>query len=87
MAPLAQNSREQQLRRRHAAPRGRPFKKGQSGNPGGRPKEIKDVQTLARSHTAEAIEALLAPIIHGGQRAAVCRHVQGWRLGRDRSRG
>jgi hypothetical protein len=48
---------------------------------------------MARSRAfaveAEFLGALrgLAPIIHGGQRAAVCRHVQGWRLGRDRSRG
>jgi hypothetical protein len=65
MAPLAQNSREQQPRRRVGAPRGRPFEKGQSGNPGGRPKEIKDVQTLARSHTAEAIETLLEIMRNG----------------------
>ena len=34
------------------------FKPGQSGNPGGRPKGLKDVVELARQHTPAAIEAL-----------------------------
>jgi hypothetical protein len=37
---------------------GKPFKKGQSGNPGGRPKVIAAVKELARAHTGEAIETL-----------------------------
>ena len=37
---------------------GRPFKKGQSGNPGGRPKVVAEVNELARAHIAEAIETL-----------------------------
>src|SRR5262249_7737531 len=37
---------------------GRPFVKGQSGNPGGRPKEIAEVKELARQHVPAAIEAL-----------------------------
>ncbi|MGA7311591.1 MAG: DUF5681 domain-containing protein [Pseudolabrys sp.] len=36
-----------------------PFKKGQSGNPGGRPKILADVQELARAHTTSAINALV----------------------------
>lgn len=35
------------------------FKKGQSGNPGGRPKEDGEVKALAKKHTAEAIERLV----------------------------
>ena len=35
------------------------FRKGQSGNPGGRPKEIEGVRELARKHTEEAINTLV----------------------------
>ena len=38
---------------------GVPFKKGQSGNPGGRPKTIAAVRDLARKHSFEAIETLV----------------------------
>ena len=37
---------------------GKPFPKGVSGNPGGRPRELRDVVELARSHTAQAIKTL-----------------------------
>jgi hypothetical protein len=39
-------------------PRGRPFPKGKTGNPHGRPKELEDVRAAAREHTSEAIERL-----------------------------
>jgi hypothetical protein len=40
-----------------------PFEKGKSGNPGGRPKVVGEVQALARQHTPEAIKTL-ALIMH-----------------------
>ena len=39
---------------------GKPFQKGQSGNPGGRPKQIAEVKELARQHMPAAIEALVS---------------------------
>jgi hypothetical protein len=38
--------------------RGRPFKKGESGNPGGRPKVIAELRALARAHAPDAIKEL-----------------------------
>lgn len=35
-----------------------PFKPGQSGNPGGRTKEIREVEKSARQHTNTAIQTL-----------------------------
>ena len=39
---------------------GKPFQKGQSGNPGGRPKVVAEVKELARKHTGKAIETLVS---------------------------
>jgi hypothetical protein len=49
-------------------PNGR-FQKGQSGNPGGRPRVAKTVRELARRHTTLAIKTL-ADICRKGEREA-----------------
>ncbi len=41
------------------ADRGKPFQKGVSGNPGGRPKVLGDVQELAREQSRHAIKTLV----------------------------
>ena len=41
------------------------FLPGQSGNPGGRPKDEHRVSELARSYTAEAIDTLVDLMRHG----------------------
>jgi Family of unknown function (DUF5681) len=38
---------------------GRPFQKGASGNPGGRPRASHSIQELARKHTIQALDVLV----------------------------
>ena len=47
------------------------FVKGRSGNPGGRPKALEDVQSLARGYTRTAIEALVSVTKKGPPAARV----------------
>jgi hypothetical protein len=54
---MAQNSEVSASRRRRGP--GRPFSRGVSGNPGGRPRAALDVQALAREHTPQAIATLV----------------------------
>lgn len=49
---------------------GRPFPKGVSGNPGGRPKVIAEVRELAREQTSRAIAALVGVMEQGQSEAA-----------------
>lgn len=51
--PLAENSGGTALSR------GRPFKPGQSGNPGGRPKDVHGITALAREHCPAALMRLV----------------------------
>jgi hypothetical protein len=58
---LTENSKKQQTSKKR--PRGRSFKPGQTGNPGGRPKltpELIELRALAREHTRAAVEAIIA---------------------------
>lgn len=63
---MSQNSQDQPRRGQ-----GRPFRKGQSGNPGGRPKEDGDVKLLARQHTVAAIERLAHWLMSDNAKASV----------------
>jgi hypothetical protein len=60
--------------------RGRPFKKGQSGNPGGRPAGYAEMQALARSYTREAFDALRAGLRDKRQRVIAAQIIleRGW---------
>jgi hypothetical protein len=59
---------------------GRPFTRGVSGNPGGRPRAALDVQELARQHTPDAIKALVDALSSPRERvsAAVALLDRGW---------
>lgn len=54
-----------------------PFKKGQSGNPGGRPKEAAEVKALAQKHGPYAIQRLreLVDDPDGKTSVAACREL------------
>jgi hypothetical protein len=62
--------------------RGRPFRKGKSGNPGGRPKGSHDLRQLAQAHTAEAIDRLVRWMRTSNPKASVAACIalldRGW---------
>jgi hypothetical protein len=77
-AEVAANSDTSAGRRRRG--RGRPFIKGQSGNPLGRPKAALDLQLLVREHTEEAVRTL-AECLHDPKHkvaAAIALLDRGW---------
>lgn len=49
---------------------GRPFQKGQSGNPRGRPKQSGEMRALARRHTASALATLIEIALRGSSESA-----------------
>jgi len=49
-----------------------PFQKGKSGNPGGRPKVVGEVQALARECTQQAVDTL-RDIMHNNKAPAAAR--------------
>ena len=61
---------EQHTEQRGNSMIGRPFKKGQSGNPGGRPKVVAEIRQLARERGPEAIAALVKVMTKGKSEAA-----------------
>lgn len=65
------------------------FQPGVSGNPGGRPKEVREVKVLARERTASAIEVLTKimedPKAAPAARVAACRELLDRGYGRPES--
>lgn len=49
------------------------WKPGQSGNPGGRPRVVADIQALARQHTEAAVRALVAALGSPRERVAAAQ--------------
>lgn len=50
---------------------GRPFQKGQSGNPAGRKAEIGPIKELARQHAPEALDTLVKALKASSERVRV----------------
>ena len=61
--------------------RGRPFQKGKSGNPGGRPGQLGEFREMCRTHTAAAVTALVEALSVGGTESVSAARVlleYGW---------
>lgn len=67
---------------RKAKPRGRPFPKGKSGNPGGQPKSLVEVKRLA-TENAEELWALLMKRARKGDKVCIVKGLE-WALGKPR---
>ncbi|GEM_PF-1742499 len=52
---------------------GRRWPKGVSGNPGGRPKVLEEVRSLARQYTIDAVNALVSALKRPGERVAAAK--------------
>ena len=75
----AQSSAKQQPKK--AKPRGRPFEKGQSGNPGGRPADYGHFRELCRSKSPQAVAALELALANGDSASVAAARVlleYGW---------
>jgi hypothetical protein len=59
------------------------FQKGQSGNPGGRPKKLAEIEELARQHTPAAIAALVKAL-DGKDRVAAAALLLAYAYGKPR---
>jgi hypothetical protein len=75
---MAGNSEVAAKRRRGP---GRPFRKGVSGNPFGRPRAALDVRDLARQHTSKAIDTLVRALDDEKLCVSAAVHLleRGWR--------
>lgn len=55
---MPENSTPEPKAKRKQRGKGRPFQKGQSGNPGGRPLVLEEVRKLAASYSVEAMQTV-----------------------------